>query len=367
MYWFLTILIVPYLYMLIEIWYGIRQIVPFTPKSTPGIFISVIVPCYNEQEKITALLRDLSDQVYPAAKFEVIIVDDNSTDNTFEIARSFESIANLIVLKNFGQGKKQALRTGINASKGELLIATDADCRVGSKWINTIASFYTEHLPKMIVSQVVLSDNDSFFYKLQKLEYLSLQGITAGTIAIGNPTMCNGANIAFTKEIYNNHISDLHDEIASGDDMFLLLSLLGDKEPGICWLESNESSVSTKASKNLKSFLRQRSRWFSKWKYYDNLYINVLSIVTFVTNLLITGTLVAGIFQPKFFALFAVLLLIKSLPDYLIISATAKRYDKKKLLKYFVPTQLLYSFYIILVAIISVLWKPEWKKGRLFS
>jgi hypothetical protein len=94
------------------------------------------------------------------------------------------------------------------------------------------------------------------------------------------------------------------------------------------------------------------------------LYINVLSIVTFVTNLVISGTLVAGIFRPEFFALFLVLLVIKSFPDYLIISATAKRYGKEELLKYFVPTQLLYPFYIILVFITSVLWKPEWKKEK---
>ena len=364
MYWFLTILIIPYLYLLYKIWFGIRLIVPFIPLSATDIFVSVIVPCYNEQENIPDILHDLSGQVYPSERFEVIIVDDNSTDSTFKIAHSSESIANLIVLKNMGKGKKQALRTGINASKGALLITTDADCRIGSNWINTIASFYSEHSPKMIVCPVVLSENNKFLDKLQELEYLSLQGITAGTIAIGNPTMCNGANIAFTKETYNNHISDLHDEIASGDDMFLMLSLLREKEPGIYWLESNEASVTTNAARNLKSFLRQRSRWFSKWKYYDSLYISVLSIVTFVTNLLITGTLIAGIFYPKFFFLFLVLLLIKSLPDYLILSATTKRYQKTELMKYFVPTQLLYPFYVILIALTSVFWKPEWESGK---
>jgi poly-beta-1,6-N-acetyl-D-glucosamine synthase len=365
MYWFLTILIVPYLYMLIKIWYGIKQIVPFISQSPPDIFISVIVPCYNEQENIGNLLHDLSDQDYRSEKFEVIIVDDNSTDNTFEIAHSYKSIFNLIVIKSRGQGKKHALRTGINASRGEFLITTDADCRVGNKWIKTITSFYSINSPKMIVSPVVLSDNNGFFNKLQELEYLSLQGITAGTIATGNPTMCNGANIAFTKETYNKHKSDLHNEIESGDDMFLLLSLLKDDKPGILWLESNESCVSTKASENIMSFLRQRSRWFSKWEYYDNLYINVLSIVTFVTNLIITGTLIAGIFLQEFFVLFAVLLFIKSLPDYLIISATAKRYNKKALLKYFVPSQLLYPFYILLVAVTSLVLRPVWKNRKL--
>ena len=350
--------------MLLKIWYGISQIVPFDSKSTPDIFISIIIPCHNEQTNISVLLNDLSCQSYPSERFEVILVDDNSTDSTFKIVHSIESISNLFVLKNTGQGKKQALRTGINESKGELIITTDADCRVGSNWINTIASFYSEHLPKMIVCPVVLSDNNGFFSKLQQLEYLSLQGITAGTVAIGNPTMCNGANIAFTKETYNKHKSDLHDEIASGDDMFLLLSLLKENEPRIRWLESKESFVFTKGSENFFPFLQQRSRWLSKWKYYDNMYICVLSIVTFVTNLLIAGALIGGIFEPEFFILFFVLLLIKSLPDYLILSATTKRYNKKELMKYFVPTQLLYPFYVILVTVTSFAWKPVWKSEK---
>jgi poly-beta-1,6-N-acetyl-D-glucosamine synthase len=351
--------------MLIKIWNGLKQILPYNPLITPGINISIIIPCRNENENILSLLKDLSHQLYPPENFEVIIVDDNSTDMTFESAIAFKAITKMVVLKTTGQGKKQSLRTGINASKGDLIITTDADCRVGRKWIKTIASFYSEYSPQLIICPVVLSGIDGVLGKIQELEFLSLQGVTAGTLAIGNPAMCSGANLAFTSKSYNNQKDNLHDEIESGDDMFLLTSLKKENGSKILWIESNDVCVATSGSGNIRSFFRQRSRWFSKWKYYRDSYILTLSIVTLITNLLITGTLIAGVFQVKYLALSSVLLLIKSVPDYLILSNTAKRYSKEYLLKYFVPAHLLYPFYVVLIAILSVLWKPEWKKEQL--
>jgi biofilm PGA synthesis N-glycosyltransferase PgaC len=361
MYWLLTILIIPYCYMLIRIWYGLKKIIPYFPGSKADIFISIIIPCRNEQKRLPSLLKDLSDQLYPPDKFEVIIVDDNSTDKTFDIAGRFNAITNLIILKNRGNGKKQAIRTGINASGGDYIITTDADCKPGKKWIFTIASFFLKNSPELIVCPVSLSRGMGFFAGMQELEFLSLQGVTAGTVAMGNPVMCNGANLAFTRETYNKHESSLHDETESGDDMFLLSSLKKEDEPRIFWLESIDSCVTTSASGDFRSFLKQRSRWFSKWKYYDDLYIVKLSIVIFVTNLLIACSLIAAIFRVEYLELSIVLLLVKSLPDYLILSNTAKRYSKKYLLKYFIPTQIIYPFYILSVAIASVIWNPKWK------
>jgi biofilm PGA synthesis N-glycosyltransferase PgaC len=362
MYWFLTILIIPYLYMLIKIWYGLKRIVKFDVSINPDIFVSIIIPCHNEQKSIPALLNDLSGQLYPSDKFEVIIVDDNSTDMTFDIVNTFKTIANLVVLRTTGKGKKQSLRTGIKISRGDLIITTDADCRVGNKWIKTIASFFSQCSPQLIVCPVDLSGSNGLFSSFQKLEFLSLQGVTAGTIAFGNPAMCNGANLAFTSKTYNEHSNNLYDKIESGDDMFLLTSLKKDTESKILWLESNDACVETGVSENWRSFFRQRSRWFSKWKYYNDPYIGCLSFVVFITNLLITGMLIAGIFQFKLLALASVMLLVKSLPDYLILSNTAKRYKKEYLLKYFVPAQIIYSFYILFVAISSVFWRPKWER-----
>ena len=364
MYWYLTILTIPYIFMLLKIWYGLRKITTYKSSTQSEIFVSVIIACRNEQNNLPFLLTCLSKQDYPPNKFEVIIIDDNSTDNTYNYSISYNLIKNLIVLKNKGQGKKQALKTGIEVSHGELLITTDADCQVQLGWINTIASFFSQKSPDLLVCPVVLSEKSGFFSKIQNLEYLSLQGITAGAIASNNPVMCNGANLGFTRETYNIHKNNLHNEIESGDDMFLMTSIKKVTGSKILWLESPDALVITAASASTVSFLKQRARWFSKWNYYDDLFIVLLGLVTFFTSFLVITVLFAVFYDIKYLALYATLLLLKSLPDYLILKNSTKRYNKEYLLNYFIPALTLYPFYIILVALSSLLSKSSWKNNR---
>ena len=145
------------------------------------------------------LLSDFADQNLNPDLFEIIIVIDNSLDSTFEVASGFGRIKNIKVMNSPGRGKKQAIRTGVEASAGSYIIVTDADCRVGNNWLKTIASFEAEYEPGMIICPVQLEDGSGFFHRFQELEFLSLQGITAGTVAGQDPVMCNGAALAFQK------------------------------------------------------------------------------------------------------------------------------------------------------------------------
>ena len=116
---------------------------------------------------------------------------------------------------------------------------------MGKSWIRTIAAYFEENNPDMIICPVQLDGKQGFFARFQELEYLSLQGITAGTAAGGNGIMCNGGNLAFTREAYLNHADHLHMELATGDDVFLLHSLKKDPGSKIIWLESQEAVVTT--------------------------------------------------------------------------------------------------------------------------
>ena len=120
----------------------------------------------------------------------MIIVDDNSTDKTSEIAEGYAGISNLITVNNKGKGKKQALRTGISAAQGNLIITTDADCTMGKNWIRTIASFYEKYKPDLIICPVKIKSSTGFLGKFSELEFMSLQGITAGTAALQEKRLC---------------------------------------------------------------------------------------------------------------------------------------------------------------------------------
>jgi poly-beta-1,6-N-acetyl-D-glucosamine synthase len=360
MQWLFLIILIPYIYLITKIYLSLSKIIPFHTKIDPGKFISVIVTCRNEEESLPLLLSDFANQNINPDLFEIIIVSDNSSDSTFEVASGFGRIRNLKVMNNTGRGKKQAIRTGVEASAGSYIIVTDADCRVGNNWLKTIVSFEAEYEPDMIICPVQLEDGRGFFHRFQELEFLSLQGITAGTAIGQNPVMCNGAALAFQKEIYLKHAGSLHDELASGDDVFLLHNIKNDCGKRILWLESSESKALTPASGNLSSFLRQRARWISKAGAYNDKFTRMLAIVTFVTISVQLLLFIGGLFNQGLLLVFAAYFVLKSIPDFLVLSNTAARYGKKSLLRWFLPSQLVYPFYVMAIIPCSFVNRAEW-------
>lgn len=357
--WLLLIIIIPYLYLLIRIYKHLIWIKPYHPQSDEARFISVVVACRDEEQNLPVLLKHLSEQDYNPDFFEVLVIDDNSSDNTFVTASKYKGIKNLIVLKNNGKGKKSAIRTAVAASTGSFIVTTDADCTMGPGWLKTIASFFEANKPDLIICPAELKGGRGFFQRFQEIEFLSLQGITAGTALSGNPVMCNGANLAFTKEIFNKYSGNLHDELISGDDVFLLHAVKSNPVNRIMWLESSEAEVKTGAAGTILSFLKQRSRWISKAGAYKDKYTRILGIVTFVTICLQLLLLIAGIFNTLFLWVFTAAFLLKSIPDYLILLNTTRRYGRKSLMRVFLPAQVIYPFYVVAVILCYLLRRPR--------
>jgi biofilm PGA synthesis N-glycosyltransferase PgaC len=359
MHWLPVILILPYFFLLLKIYRNLLQIVPFNASSAPSTYVSVIIACRNEQEKLPLILKSISGQDYPEELFEVIIVDDYSTDNTFETASGKIWSDRFTVLKNSGKGKKAAIRTGILASSGRLIITTDADCTMGKRWITTIAAFFEKTDSDMIICPVQLAEHRGFFARFQELEYLSLQGITAGSAIAGNGIMCNGANLAFTREVYLRQMDNLHPELATGDDVFMLHSLKKEFEARIMWLESNDAVVSTAPSSSVFSFLRQRKRWISKWNSYSDRFTIFTGIVTLAATMVQLAAFISVFFNIIFIWTFLPVLIIKSAVDFLILQNTTARYRKKNLLYWFIPAQLIYPFYVMAVILYSLIPEPD--------
>ena len=148
MFWFLIIAVFLSLYALLIFfyWHAWKKLKAYAAAPiTDKRFLSVIVPARNEEKNIPFLLNALSQQTYPKGMFEIIVVDDFSEDNTAEIVKKF-SLSNLIliqpVVSSELSSKKRAIEAGIKESKGELIIATDADCIPGKNWLEAINDFY---------------------------------------------------------------------------------------------------------------------------------------------------------------------------------------------------------------------------------
>jgi glycosyltransferase involved in cell wall biosynthesis len=309
--WLLLIILFPYLYLLMRIYSGLLSVKQFQPEKQGASFLSVVVPCRNEEANLPFLLSDIARQTLDNNLFELIIVDDNSCDSTFRKASDSYNQGNIKVIRNRGIGKKTAIRTGVEESAGELIITIDADCRINGTFLETISSCYAESAPALIICPVALESGRSFFQRFQELEFLSLQGVTAGSALRGDPVMCNGAGLGFTKEAYLSHSDFLHYELASGDDVFLLHSLKKESPKSIRWIESDDAAVTTRLSGSVASFLRQRARWISKTGYYSDTSAKILAIVTFVTILSQLAILVAGIFSQVILLVFVAFVALK--------------------------------------------------------
>jgi cellulose synthase/poly-beta-1,6-N-acetylglucosamine synthase-like glycosyltransferase len=362
MYWIPVILILPYFFLLLKIYRNLLKITSFKATIIPSTYVSVIIPCRNGQDKLPVTLQSISGQDYPGELFEVLIVDDNSTDRTFETVSENTGIHRLYVLKNKGSGKKESIRTGINASTGNLIITTDADCIMGKSWIRTIAAFFENNSPDMIIGPVQINRSRGFFGRFQELEFMSLQGVTAGSVMAGNGIMCNGANLAFTRATYLNNSDDLHFGLPTGDDVFLLHSLKKQVNARIMWLESTDSAVTTDPALTLGSYLRQRRRWISKWNVYTDSFTIVTGIVTFAATMVQLAAFISIFFNISFIWLFLIIMALKSVPDYLILRNTTGRYGKKHLMHWFLPAQLIYPLYVTGVLLYSMLPLPSSKE-----
>lgn len=350
------ILCIPYTAILLRSAIRLPGAKPFIRKPS-RTFISVIIACKNEAQNIPVLLSSLKIQDHPAGSFEIIIVDDNSDDGTAALALSNGNGLQMKVISNKGSGKKEAIRTGVTESSGDLILATDADCIPAKSWISTIASFFDSCAPDMIIGPVRLQEKKGLSGRFQELEFLSLQGITASTALSGNAVICNGANLAFTKKAYFENACNLRFDIATGDDVFLLHSMKA-KGSDIKWLESADAIVVTEPARDLQSFFAQRKRWASKASAYKDRFSIILGTVTFITVLLQAFLTVAaftgGVFPKAFLAVF----IVKSIPDLFILYNTAWRYGRKELLWWFIPSQLIYPFYVIATVVIAALHRP---------
>lgn len=328
--------------------------------------ISVLIAARNEGKNIEKLLQSLYNQSFNKESFEVIIVDDHSDDNTFDIVEEYKLShpeMNLKVLRAIDNGKKHAISQALHAAENEIVMVTDADCELPARWIETMACHFKEKNLKMLLGPVLLSPADSLFEKLQVLEHLSLIASTAGSAAIGMPVMCNGANMMYDRQAaleVEKYRKDM--DIASGDDMFLMEQFL--KHHGsrsVSFLLDNQAVVKTATMPDLRAFFRQRRRWASKTKAYTNWKIIATAFIVLMFNLSIVFFFAAGFFMNVFWVFFVLYVIMKTLIDFPILKRITYFMQQQRLLLWMLPLEFVYPFYVVFTAFSSLFTKVRWK------
>ena len=357
------------IYSILILYYkaGWHELEPFSPGTNePHTKISLVIAARNEEENIGKLLSSIESQTYPKQFFEVIVVDDHSTDNTTNIVRNFQS-AKLIRLQfdSINSYKKKAIETGIAAASGDLIVTTDADCVVQENWLKTIASFKEQTNAVFIAAPVVMENKLTLLQIFQSLDFLVLQGVTAASVRKKIHNMCNGANLAYEKKAFFevNGFTGI-DHIASGDDM-LLMQKISQRFPGkISYLLSKEAIVNTQAAKTWKEFFSQRIRWASKATNYNDIKIFSALFLVYFFNCSLLALFIAGFWNYNLWWGFAGALIIKTFVELLFLYPVARFYNKHDLLKLFPLFQPLHIVYTIIAGWLGVFGSFEWKGRR---
>jgi len=337
-----------------------RQSMPVKGNATPGI--SIVVAVRNEEENIQTLLHDLSAIVYPAGKFEVIIVNDHSTDATTEKVKARIgnlSRARLLELPEGKKGKKEALRLGIEQAQFEIIATTDADCRFSKNWLTCLSLYFEQGETKMVVGAVKLTADNSFFSRLQVTEFASLVGSTAAAIGLGHPILCNGANLAFQKSAFNEVQGyDGNLQIASGDDEFLMRKIMHHYPGGIKFLNYYEAVVSSHAQTTIQGFFHQRLRWAGKWKHNTDSLTRLLAVFIFTSHIAFAGLVFRSFFWPD---ITLGLVIGKIFLEGVFIFWVDRFLDRRFDILAFLSLQIMYPVYVTTIGVFSLFSAYRWK------
>lgn len=377
-----TFLLITYLSFLNNVFKGIKKVKSSTPNdyefnnlNINDYFVSVIIPFRNESENIVENLRSLENQNYPEDKFEIIYVDDNSEDD------SLKKITNAIISKNVkvicvpkeyspNAHKKRAIRFGIENSIGEIIVTTDADCYHSRNWLRTLVASFDDKIG-FISAPVIFDKSENktvkIFDEIQKLEFMGLVLVGAGLIGTEHPTICNAANIAYRKKVFdevNGFMDNLN--LSSGDDELLMQKIHKITDYKIKFVFNENVIVKTKPNKNMRQFFHQRKRWASKGLFYENklLILRLIFIYLFFVGLLVQFFF--GIFLDSiFFISFIISILLKMIFEYRILKEGIPLLINSINKKVFLLAEVFHIPYIIISGFAGSLGNFKWKNRKL--
>lgn len=358
-----------YMGFLLQILSGLKRLPTTGYKQVDNPFVTIIVPFRNESEVILKCLRSLETQNYPHEKYEILFIDDFSSDNSILELNSNKRLLNtqVISVPNDFQKlspKKRGIKLGIEKSRGEIILTTDADCVHPKEWIETMVSAFDD-TTGFISGPVKFSDTKRFFGKIQQLEFGGLVLTGAGLIGSNKPTICNAANIAYRKEAFN-YVGGFEDNqhLSSGDDEFLMQKIANSGKYKVHFLFSAKALVETEANKTLSGFIQQRKRWASKGLFYNDKMLIVKLVFIYLYFLSLPAQLLLGlILHSIFLYTFITMVLGKVILEYLILKKGIPLIFTTIEFPVFVFAEMLHIPYIILAGLAGAFGNFEWK-GR---
>ena len=341
-------------------------------KFVPSTSFSIIIPARNESSNIVSCLQTIFNNEYPIELYEIIVVDDHSTDNTsalvLELQKTYSNLK-LLRLADEIDGqllnayKKKAIEKAINLASKDWIITTDADCFMQKEWLRNFAAYIQETGHVLVAAPVVFLKENNVLSMFQYIDFLSLQGITAASVSAGFHTMCNGANLAYQKAAFNavGGFRDI-DHIASGDDMLLMNKIKKQYPDGLGYLYAQQATVATHPMPSWKAFLNQRVRWASKADQLKDKSVLLVLVLVYFFNLLIFLMPLMALFNVHYLLYCLIALLLKTVIE-LSFSIPVGRFFGQSFVWWFPLLQPIHITYTVVAGWLGKFGSYQWK-GR---
>ncbi len=371
-------MILIYIYIAAILIFGLRTIVfcigsaKERKKTNPYMslnykpFVSVIVPARNEENNISSCIESLAASSYPEDRYEIIAVNDRSEDKTGEILISLsEKYHNLKIytitednlIPNL-QGKPGAIQSGINISKGEIILMTDADCTVPEKWIETHVRAYSEEDIGLIGSFTNIKGT-RVFDKLQASEWVYMHTMASAGIGLNQPLGCYGNNLSVRKSVYDKLGGYQHIKFSVTEDLALLLAVIKSGRKARYILHP-DSAVDTIPCRTFGEYLHQKHRWAI-----GGLNLGFKGALFVITSVALWAGIVTSLVQGDFLWT-SMIVLSRVIGDYCLMLPSFIVLKKHELHKWVLPAVV---FFILMEAVVPFLiLKPSIKwKGQIFK
>jgi cellulose synthase/poly-beta-1,6-N-acetylglucosamine synthase-like glycosyltransferase len=271
-------------------------------------------------------------------------VNDKSSDRTKDIMlRETEGLKYFKVIDSSSEsstnlkGKANALDTAIKQASGEIIIGTDADCKVKKDWVQEVVKYYDDKT-SMVCGVTFINSSQSVFYKMQALDWVYLQTLASASSGINMTLSCIGNNLSFRKKTYGELGGYENIKFSVTEDLALMQEMHA-KNLTIKYPVNAESLVETEACRNLNELFKQKRRWFK-----GGLKINPLGLLLGLELYPVNLILVFGwiFLNWKVYFLF---ILVKILSEIILISKPLSIYKFTSLYKFFLHFQFFFAFY----------------------
>jgi cellulose synthase/poly-beta-1,6-N-acetylglucosamine synthase-like glycosyltransferase len=337
-------------------------------QPLPRASVSVVVVARDEQARLPRLLESLLTQ--SVQDFEIILVSDRSRDRTLEIMRSFQRrhAHQVTVLENRiqpqGLGPKQyVLDLAVGASRGEILLFTDADCVVPRGWVEGLLPYFRDPRVGVVFGQLSLPDRKPFLHSFQAFDQPLIHQWNSGSAGLGIPGSCFGNNLAARRSF----LEELGGFGALGYTLTedaALVTAAGKRGWRVAVSTRRDTMITTFPQDQWRDFIAQHLRWNGGGFYHPQLASRFP--YRLITLFLIASVLAVPLafVWPPLFVLPAASFCSVGLMG--LLAGLLYRNDRTRYLLYLVPYTCFFLVFYSYVTVLSIFrTPPRWKGERL--